>query len=220
MLAHSAVRFSLYAGAALVLAAFLVSLYFYPSVPDTMVTHWNAAGQPDGSMPKDVGLFLLPFIMGIFTAGYYWLVTRKSTSKVGTLPLYPPELHGFILVFLVFLILVQLGTIAWNLGHVFSVSQWVFVGIGMLFLILGKMLERVTPNWLFGIRTPWTLANTKVWRDVHARGGKLFMLLGFLALITSFFPDNPFQTFFLPLLAIVLYLIAYSYLRYQTETTG
>ena len=37
---------------------FLVSLAAYPVLPDQVVPHWNAAGEPDGSMGKlaDIGL--------------------------------------------------------------------------------------------------------------------------------------------------------------------
>ena len=41
----------------------LVSLAAYPALPDQIITHWNAAGEPDGSMGKLAGTGLVPLIM-------------------------------------------------------------------------------------------------------------------------------------------------------------
>ena len=41
---------------------FLISLAAYPVLPDQVVSHWNAAGVPDGSMGKLAGIGPVPLI--------------------------------------------------------------------------------------------------------------------------------------------------------------
>src|SRR5438309_10439788 len=40
----------------------LIALVTYPFMPDRVPTHWDAAGNINGYMPKLIGVFLLPFI--------------------------------------------------------------------------------------------------------------------------------------------------------------
>ena len=45
---------------ALVLSSFAAGVYVYPNVPDKMPSHWNAAGQVDGYMPKLLSQIMSP----------------------------------------------------------------------------------------------------------------------------------------------------------------
>jgi uncharacterized membrane protein len=47
----------------IILVSFAVGIYFYPQMPDKVVSHWNAQGQPDGYMPKFWGLFLMLILL-------------------------------------------------------------------------------------------------------------------------------------------------------------
>ncbi len=61
----------------MLLLAFLVALVLYPQMPDPMPSHWNAAGEVDGYMPKFWGLFLLPLI----AVGIFWLVPGNPQDR-------------------------------------------------------------------------------------------------------------------------------------------
>ncbi|HEY2805675.1 MAG TPA: SdpI family protein, partial [Gemmatimonadales bacterium] len=47
-------------------------------------------------------------------------------------------------------------------------------------------LTRVRPNWIFGVRTPWTLSSDRSWRESHRVAGYGFVVAGLAVLITSF----------------------------------
>jgi len=49
--------------AALVAAAFLLSLLAYHSLPEMVASHWNVKGEVDGYLPKFWGAFLIPLLM-------------------------------------------------------------------------------------------------------------------------------------------------------------
>jgi len=53
------IRIAIIAG---LILTFLVSLTAYPVLPDQVVSHWNAAGEPDGSKGKLAGTGLVPLI--------------------------------------------------------------------------------------------------------------------------------------------------------------
>ena len=53
-------RFTL--AAAFVLLSGVVSLLAAPSLPALLVTNWNAAGEPNGSMPKLLAVWLFPVV--------------------------------------------------------------------------------------------------------------------------------------------------------------
>ncbi|MCZ7556028.1 MAG: DUF1648 domain-containing protein [Bacteroidia bacterium] len=68
----------------LILAAML-SVWFYPQLPERLASHFNASGEADGWMTKDgfflfYGLLLL-LMFGMF-AGITWMVRRFPVSMV------------------------------------------------------------------------------------------------------------------------------------------
>ena len=54
------IRLAIIAGLLITLA---LTIAVYPTMPDKVVSHWNAAGQADGYMSKLWGLSLIPLIM-------------------------------------------------------------------------------------------------------------------------------------------------------------
>ena len=51
--------------------------------------------------------------------------------------------------------------------------------------VLGNVMTRVRPNWIFGIRTPWTLSSERSWRETHRVGGYAFALTGLVVMGTA-----------------------------------
>jgi uncharacterized membrane protein len=61
-----------------------------------------------------------------------------------------------------------------------------FCALGILFVVIGNLLGKVTRNFFVGIRTPWTLASEEVWYRTHRLAGKLFVAAGLVVAATSF----------------------------------
>ena len=49
------------------------------------------------------------------------------------------------------------------------------IGLGLLFILLGNFLTRVRPNWIMGIRTPWTLSSEYSWEKTHRWASRFFV---------------------------------------------
>jgi uncharacterized membrane protein len=56
-------------------------------------------------------------------------------------------------------------------------------GVCLLIALLGNVLGKVQRNLYIGIRTPWTIANERVWNATHRLGAKTFVLGGLAGFI-------------------------------------
>ncbi len=89
--------------------------------------------------------------------------------------------------------------------------------MGALFIGLGYLIEHAEPNWFVGIRTPWTLSSERVWKKTHALGGTLFKIAGILAMIGVVFGKYSIWFVIVPILAVSVYLVIYSYREFGKE---
>jgi uncharacterized membrane protein len=197
----------------------LVSAGTYPFLPPMVPTSFGLSGQVYGYMPKLVYAILLP---GISIA--LFLVLRFAT-QIGPNLVYRNQRRAntqvvnlILVVILLFILVMQLLTTAYALGAKVDVSLVICLAVSVLIIFLGNYLGKLQRNFWAGIRTPWTLASDIVWERTHRLGGWLFVLAGFIGLITSFFPPLRFFGLFVPLIAVVLILVVYSYIAYQRYT--
>jgi uncharacterized membrane protein len=199
-------------GLILILAAILLSGVLYPRLPETLPSHWNLRGQADGFVHKPFGPFLGPAIM----AGLLLLfVTLPAISPRGfRFETFRPVwaiLEGSVLglVFLLHMLALMQG-----MGEPVDVNQGAEAGVGLLLVVLGNFMGKVTRNFFVGIRTPWTLASEEVWLRTHRLGGRLFVLAGLVLLVSAFLGGG----WVLAAIAIgsaTLLSVVYSYLVYR-----
>jgi uncharacterized membrane protein len=197
---------------AIVVAAFAASGYYYGNLPDSLASHWNAAGDADGHMSKNLGSFALPTALLLLWVAFTFL-PRIVPDQL--LPKPSWRITGFVFVLFLFLAAIHVQVILWNVGHRVPFEVTVPIGLGVLFFYLGTMLGSVEPNWLVGIRTYWTLKNPVVWRQTHQRAGVLFKILGFIYFAAVFFRGYLLLFILLPSLFVALYLVGYSFILYQ-----
>lgn len=206
------IRVAIIAG---LIITFTLSIAIYPTVPDRVVSHWNAAGQADGYMSKFWGLFLIPLIMTGFVALFAVLPRidphKKNYEK------FRDYYEGFILLFVLFLLAIQVQIILWSIGYQISPNLTFPLLIGILFIYIGFLLGHAEQNWFVGIRTPWTLSSKTVWKRTHQLGGKLFIIAGVISCAGIFAGAYALWFILVPVLAVAVYTVAYSYIEFQKE---
>jgi len=179
-----------------------VSVWLYSRLPETMATHWNLQGAPDGYSSRFWAVVAMP------------LVTLGLTGLFNVLPKVDPKRENYAKFLdtywlianavLVFTLVAHALILANGLGYTVRVDRLLPIGIGLLLAFLGNYLTRVEPNWFIGIRTPWTLSSDAVWRRVHRTAGWLFAIGGLVIAAGAFAPRSAFM----PLLTIIIVIAA------------
>lgn len=136
----------------LITLSFMAGAFVYPYLPERVASHWNAAGQVDGYSGRFVGAYLMPIIVAILT-GLLWLIPWVDPLKVN-IEKFKKYYQGFILVFILFMILIYAQTLLWNFGIKISPMIIFPFGFAGLMYYLAILLEHAEQNWFVGIRTP------------------------------------------------------------------
>jgi uncharacterized membrane protein len=100
--------------------------------------------------------------------------------------------------------------IATTLSYPLAGGRTMIWCILVLLAIMGNYLGNLRPNYLVGIRTPWTLESAETWRATHRLGGRL-MFFGALLLLAAEFFLSPGAFGFL-LVIMILSLVTWSFL--------
>lgn len=203
----------------IIVVQILISVGTYPFLPPVVPSHFDAAGNVNGYLPKLVNAILFPGISIVL-----FLVLRFIT-QIGPNLGYRNQRRANMQVvnlimvgILLFMLVIQLLITAYALGAQVNTSLIVCLAVSVLFMFLGNYLGKLRRNFWAGIRTPWTLASDIVWERTHRLGGWLFVLVGLIGLITSFFPSLRFIGLFVPLIIVIIALVVYSYIAYQRYT--
>jgi uncharacterized membrane protein len=168
----------------IVLAAAAASVLLYPHLPSRVPTHWNSHGQVDGYGSPWAALIPMPAVMAglvILMAALPWLSPRKYEVN-GVKPGYLQVM----LLLLVFFLYLHIAFLSAAGGEHFDVSKVVMGGVCALTAGLGPLLVRIPRNFYMGIRTPWTLADERVWVSTHRFAAKSLGLAGLLGVVLTF----------------------------------
>ncbi len=190
----------------------LLAAWLWPELPDPMPSHWNAAGDVDGTLPKFWGVAVTPLVaVGV------WLLFRLIpliSPKGFRTDEFPDVLQVFLLASVAFTSLVGVLVILAAIGIDVRMNQVILAAMGLLFMVIGNFLGKVRKNFFIGIRTPWTLASDEVWGRTHRLAARLFVLGGAVMLVGGLLKLPPMW-----LVAVILlsafYPVLYSFLLYR-----
>lgn len=203
---------------AVVLTAFAASAVAFSRLPEQVPVHWDAAGNVDRYGSRLEGTLLLPVII-LFIALLIPALPRIDPRKANY-EKFRPTYHLVMNATLTFMLAIHLIALGTALGYDLPMERLVVVGAGILFLILGNTLPRARPNWMFGIRTPWTLSNDRVWERTHRVGGYLMFAAGLVVMASAFLPAGGLSLGLLIGSVVVASLgsVVYSYVAWRQET--
>ena len=200
----------------ILLLPFLLISYYWDQIPEKIAMHWNAAGEVDGWGEKGLAAFFLPLIS---VATYLLMVfvpyidpKRKTDNR-------QKALKAFRFILPLFLSALSIVILFQWMGYDISPSKMIYLGIAILFLVLGNYMQTLKPNYFIGIRTPWTLESEDNWRKSHRFGGKLWVAGSLLLIGLWFF--LPEESMAITLLTIIggmtVIIVGYSFYLYMKE---
>lgn len=193
--------------------SFAAQLILYPSLPQQVPLHWGISGQPDGwgAKPALLALWALPIVLLLLLYLMPRLDPRKDNYSKHT-----KAYSAFSIAVILLFIALGWALVAIALGVQLPLSSIVIVLLGILFVVIGNFMPQVRPNYFFGIKTPWTLANETVWRKTHRLGGVLFVLCGLTTLVSAFLPEvASFVVMVGGIVAATVVMVIYSYLAFK-----
>jgi uncharacterized membrane protein len=198
----------------------LFSAAVYNQLPDYVPSHWNAAGEVDGYSPKLEAAILLPgLVAGLVVLRF---AARRIDPRREAYSQFEGTYYLFINALALFFAMIHIMSLGAGLGWQFSINQLILPALGLLLAVLGNEMRRIQPNWFIGIRTPWTLSDSEVWRKTHAVAGRGMVVVGLITLVTGLLlPGAAAIGVMLALLVTgAAGLFYYSYRQYQIRRVG
>ena len=200
------------AGILLTAAALVATIVAYPHLPSSVPTHWNIHGQPNGYSPKWALFIVGPGLLaGIVLLT--WLLPWLSPKHF--------EVEGFrstyiqIMLMMVCMFAYIDALVLWaGVGHSVNVGRAGLFGVCVLFALLGNVMGKIRRNFYIGVRTPWALANERVWNATHRLAAKTFVLGGLAGLALIAIGLNGWPPF-VALMAGALIPVLYSLYFYK-----
>jgi len=194
----------------LIIAAVAASIFYYPQLPASMPTHWSASGEPNGYSSRLWGAWMLPLIMASV-----WLILRAIPHidpRKANYEKFSGMYDALVILILAFMLLIHVVVLIAATGTPIRMDRIILPSVGVFMAIMGLLLPKAHPNWFVGIRTPWTLTSDLSWERTHKVGGRLFVILGLLMVVSTFLmPEIAIWILVATALAITIFLFAYSY---------
>ena len=182
----------------------------YSRLPETVATHWNMNGEPDGWSSRAFAAFGLPgILLAVNLLVPFGLRADPKRANMSE------ALVGITVWIIPVISLLCCGlTLARGLGYAVHVEFWVPVFMGVLFIVIGNYLPKTKQSYTMGIKLPWTLDSEENWNRTHRLAGYLWVLGGLLFIVMSFVGWS-LAAFLIILAVMVLVPTVYSYLLYR-----
>jgi len=192
-----------------ILLPILAGLLLWEQLPEQVPNHWNFAGEVDGWSSKSFVVFGMPLIM----LGFHWL------CAIATFADPKKDQHPSKVLHLVFWLIPAISAVVLSFSYAAAMGTEVRVEIlmpilmGLVFVIIGNYLPKCKQNYTIGIKIPWTLNNEENWNKTHRLAGRLWVVCGFIIMLSGFF--GGFWVFLILTFLMVLVPMIYSYLLHR-----
>jgi uncharacterized membrane protein len=172
-------RFYAIGGLVLVLEVALTAWGLSQVGSDAIVPiHWNVNGVADGFASAGIAFLIGPAVTALII-GLMAVVPRIEPRREN-LRRSADAYRTMAITLVAFLAVIHAVTVFSGLGVDVPVGTIVGGGVGILFAIIGNVLTTVRSNFMFGVRTPWTLTSERSWDRTHRLVGRLLVVTGLL----------------------------------------
>jgi uncharacterized membrane protein len=183
-------RPAMVASAVIIVMMLILSAWAWVQIPpdQKIPVHWNLSGQVDRYGGKVEGLLGMPLLV-LFLVGLFATITRIEPRKMN-LQRSMKAYTAIWIAGLVVLLATHIFCILSALGRKMDINSAMPVLTGLVFMVTGNYMGKIRSNFFAGCRTPWTLSSDLSWSKSNRLGGKLFVLVGAITILTGFM-GNP-----------------------------
>ena len=195
--------------------SFFMTLVLYPSLPSKVPIHFNYRWEPDqyGGKYSILIMGIAPILIALIIDVFY-----KRDEKYQNQKRYDKTRNIIQLIIVCLVLMIQWISILIAMNKDYNFEQIMPVMIGIFFIALGNYLPKVRHNYWVGIRLPWTIMSEKTWKKTHRLGGYLFVLHGFICMLSGVMLNEAYKKIVVICLASILCLLAvYSCFIYIQE---
>jgi uncharacterized membrane protein len=201
----------------MIAAALLSTALLYPHLPTQVPFHWNLRMEPDSFGPRwqlyAAGPGLMT-AMALLTWMLPWLSPRRFS-----IDRFWSAYHKVMLLLFCMMAYMDAAMLWAAIGHRFNPGRAIFCGLCFFIALIGNLLGKLRRNFYMGVRTPWTLANERVWNATHRFAAKTLIAGGLAGMSLTLLGLSVLGT--LALLTGLLAPVAYSLIYYkQLERRG
>jgi uncharacterized membrane protein len=202
----------------IIAAAIIASVAVYPNLPQTVPTHWDMLGRPNGWGSRVWGAWVIPIVMVLL-----WALMRVLPTidpRGANYAKFGGAFEAIVISILLYMLGLHLIILRASLGYPVAMQRVLPIGVGILLVLIGNLLPRARPNWFIGIRTPWTLSSDRVWEKTHRVGGRAFVAGGLAILIAALvMPQWAHYVLVAVVVICSLGAVLYSYIAWRREQT-
>lgn len=191
----------------------ITSLCFinYGKLPQELPAQWGITGKVNRYWDKNIAIFMFG-ILGIVLP-LIMQFTRSIDPKRENCKKFENAYAMSRLAIGVLFNLMLVLTVAYGLGKEINVGKIAIGAVGVMFIALGNYMPQVKDNYLFGVRTAWTLSSPEVWRKTHRLSGRMWMIGGLLIFWGAFLSGVLSQTLIITALVLVILVpVLYSWI--------
>ncbi|MFB3387836.1 SdpI family protein [Flavobacterium sp. LAR06] len=197
----------------IVLTPFVYLAIIWNNLPEKVPVHWNYKGEIDRWGDKFsliTILFLLPVLIYVLMTFIPRIDPKNRISLMGG------KFYQLKFILVLFMSLIALLILYTTKERSINNPNLVFALMGTFFVILGNYFKVIQPNYFLGIRTPWTLENSEVWKATHLFAGKLWVVGGLLLLLGGLLMSTTFaNAFVFVIIIMVLFPVLYSFIKFK-----
>lgn len=163
------------------LAALAFCAWLYPDLPRQIPIHWNAQGEVDGYAPRAT-IFAHSAVMAVLIAVWWYALPALSPKRFSVEDFLPT--YGYTCLAVVGLLAFLQCVQAWAaIQGDLAIDRVLMTGMALFFALTGNVMGKVRRNFWLGIRTPWTLANERVWYATHRLAARSMVIGAALSLL-------------------------------------
>ncbi|MBR2965708.1 MAG: SdpI family protein [Clostridia bacterium] len=187
---------------------------FWDALPDVIATHFGPDGTADGFSGKLFAVLFIPLLM----LALNWLCIISiiiDSRKTGQ----SEKVYGMFFFICPLLSLLTSGIIyAVALGFTLNIGLFVCLIFGIMFVVLGNYMPKVTRNRTMGVKIKWTLQSDENWVATHRFAGRIYFFGGFAVILAALLPMNLQIAVVLPFIFLLaLSPMVYSYVFYRRQ---
>lgn len=195
----------------LIVIAILLNIVTYSKLSSNIPINWTN-GEVTTTVSKLIGVSVMPvmmlFIYGIL-AFLFKIDSKKDNVSNNTREI-------IITTILLLLLSIHIAILAIGLGYALNIDIVSGLTVGLLIMVTSNFMPKVKTNFIFGLRTPWTLKNEKVWDISNRVTGRVFFLAGLLIILSVIvIPEHTINFTVFLVISVVVFGTIHSYITYK-----